>query len=209
MAEAQTEQKAGTSAYKLFDLFDVSNVMIKDAALRPYINVSAKILVKSHGRNIEKFGNAKINIVERLANRLGVAGHVGKKHKLITNWSTGKYNKNMGTVLKVMKIIEKKTGKNSMQVLIDAVEKGSPRDEITVIEHAGARYPQAVDCSPMRRVNLAVRWMVQGAYGKSFGKKKKIAETLAEEIMAASEGSMESSAVKKKTESEAQADSSR
>lgn len=216
MAEAQskqieqkTEAKQEKSSYKLFDLYDVSNVKIKDPALIPYVNLSAKIMVKSHGRNIEKFGNAKINIVERMANRMGVAGHIGKKHKIITNWSTGKYNRNMKTMLEVLKIVEKKTGKNPIQVLVTAVENGSPRDEITVIEHAGARYPQAVDASPIRRVNLAVRWMVQGAYGKAFGKKKKAAETLAEEIIKASEGSMESFAVSRKNESEKSADSSR
>jgi small subunit ribosomal protein S7 len=207
--EQKAEAKQTANSYKLFDLYDVSSVKAKDAALVPYINLSAKIMVKSHGRNIEKFGNAKINIIERMANRMGVAGHVGKKHKIITNWSTGKYNRNMKTMLEVLKIVEKRTGKNPIQVLVTAVENGSPRDEITVIEHAGARYPQAVDASPIRRVNLAVRWMVQGAYGKAFGKKKKMAETLAEEIIKASEGSMESFAVSRKNESEKSADSSR
>jgi small subunit ribosomal protein S7 len=108
-----------------------------------------------------------------------------------------------------LKIIETKTKKNPVQVLVTAVENGSPRDEITVIEHAGARYPQAVDCSPMRRVDIALRWMVIGAYGKAFGKKKKMAETLADEIIKAGEGSMESYACSKRNEAEKQADSAR
>jgi len=193
----------------LFDKYSVSDIEIKDSALKPYINLSPKLLLKSHGRNIEKFANAKVNIVERLASRLGVPGHLGKKHKVITNWASGKYNKNMGLVLETLGIIENKTKKNPVQVLVTAVENGSPRDEITVIEHAGARYPQAVDCSPMRRVNLAVRWFVQGAYSKAFGKKKKMSEALAEEIIKASEGSMESYALGKRNESEKQADSAR
>ena len=89
----------------------------------------------------------------------------------------------MKTVLEVLAMIEKKTGKNPIQVLVDAIENGSPRDEITVIESAGARYPQAVDCSPMRRSNLAIRWMVQGSYQKCFGKKTKMTESLANEII--------------------------
>lgn len=202
-------EQAQHSGFKVFDLYDVSNIEIKDPALRPYINLNPKLLLKSHGRIGEKFAKTKVNIVERLANRLQVPGHVGKKHKIITSWSSGKYNRNMKTVLETFKIIEHKTKKNPVQVLVTAVENGSPRDEITVIEHAGARYPQAVDCSPIRRIDLALRWMIVGAYGKSFGKKKKIAETLAEEIIKASDGSMESYARSKSNEAEKQADSAR
>ncbi|MBS3065687.1 30S ribosomal protein S7 [Candidatus Pacearchaeota archaeon] len=201
------EQK--TISFKIFDLYDLSNIQVKGASLRPYISFSPKLLLKSQGRNLERFGAAKVNVVERLSRHLDVPGHVGKKHKIITSWSSGKYNKNMKTILKVLEIISKKTGKNPVQVLAEAIENGSPRDEITVIEHGGARYPQAVDCSPMRRINLALRWFTQGAYTKAFGKKKKMAETLSEEIIKASEGSAESYAFSKKNEAEKQADGAR
>lgn len=195
--------------FKIFDLYDVSNIQVKDAALRPYMSFAPKLLLKSHGRNLERFGSSKVNVVERLARHLDVPGHSGKEHKIITSWASGKYNKNMKTVLKVLEIIQKKTSKNPVQVLAEAIENGSPRDEITVIEHAGARYPQAVDTSPTRRINLALRWFTQGAYAKSFGKKKKMTETLSDEIIKASEGSMESFAMTKKNEGEKQADGSR
>ncbi|MBS3091597.1 30S ribosomal protein S7 [Candidatus Pacearchaeota archaeon] len=204
-----TEQTQEQKGFKIFDLYDVSNIEIKDPALKPYINLAPKLLLKSHGRIKTKLAKTKVNIVERLAARLQVPGHVGKKHKIITSWSSGKYNRNMKTVLEVLKIIEKKTGKNPVQIFVAAIENGSPRDEITVIEHAGARYPQAVDCSPIRRIDLAIRWMTIGAYGRSFGKKKKMADSLAEEIMRAGEGSMESYACSKRNESEKQADSAR
>jgi ribosomal protein S7 len=51
--------------------------------------------------------------------------------------------------------------------------------------------------------------MVQGSYQKCFGKKKKMAESLANEIMLASDSNMESYAMSKKNESEKQADSAR
>lgn len=203
------EQKSSGIVFKLFDLYDVSQVQIKDAALKPYLNFAPKLLLKTYGRNLERFGAGKVNVVERLAAHLDVPGHVGKKHKIITSWGSGKYNRNMKTVMSALEIVQKKTNKNPIQVLIDAVENGSPKDEITVIEHGGARYPQAVDCSPMRRINLALRWFVQGAYAKSFGKKKKMTDALAEEIIKASEGSMESYALGKKNESEKQADGAR
>ena len=125
-----------TDSIKLFDIYDVSNIEIKDPALKPYINIKPKLLLKSYGRNVEKFGKVNVNILERIANRLAVAGHVGKKHKIQTNWATGKFSKNMKTVLESLEIIQKKTGKNPVQVLVSAVENGSPRDEITIIEHA-------------------------------------------------------------------------
>jgi small subunit ribosomal protein S7 len=106
-------------------------------------------------------------------------------------------------------MIEKKTGKNPVQVLVDAIEKAAPRDEITVIEYGGARYPQAVDVSPLRRVNITLKHLVHGAGDKAFNKKKTIAQALAEEIILAAEENGESFAIKKKKESEAQADSAR
>ena len=195
--------------FKIFEKYDVSNIAIKDPALRPYINLSQRLILKSQGRRKDKLAMTRVNVIERLANRLQVPGHSGKKHKIITSWSSGKYSRNMKTILQVLDIIEKKTGRNPVQVLIEAIENGSPRDEITVIESAGARYPQAVDCSPMRRVNLATRWMIQGAYQRCFGKKTKMAESLANEIISAAKGTMDSYACSKRNESEKQADSAR
>lgn len=196
--------------FKLFDIYDVSSIEVKDAALKPYMTLTPKLLVKSQGRrNTEHMGNIKVNLVERLANRLQVPGHFGKKHKIITSWSSGKYARNMKTILQTLKLIETKTKKNPIQVFISAIENASPRDEVTVIEQAGAKYPQSVDCSPIRRINLVLRWIVQGAYGKSFGKKKKIAEALADEIIKASEMNAESFAYNKKNEVEKQADAAR
>ena len=206
--EIVEKEKSGFG-FKLFDLYDVSEIKIKDRALKPYINFEPRLLLKSQGRNLGKFGKVHVNILERLANRMGVPGHAGKKHKIITSWASGKYNKNMKTVIAAFAIIEKRTKKNPVQVFIDAIENGSPRDEITVIEHAGARYPQAVDTSPMRRVDLALRWMVQGSYQRCFGKKKKMAESLADEIIKACDKNMESYSMNKKNEAEKQADSAR
>lgn len=204
----ETQQKPEFE-FKLFDKYDVSGVEVKDSALKPYICLQPKLLLKSQGRNLERFGKARVHILERIANRVAVPGHAGKKHKIITSWSSGKYSKNMNTVLKALEIIEQKTKQNPLQVVVDAIERGSPRDEITVIEQGGARYPQSVDSSPMRRVDLAIRWIVQGSYQRCFGKKKKMSESLAEEIIKASQGNMESYSVSKKNEAEKQADSAR
>ncbi len=205
-----TEQKQKfTANFKAFGIYDLSEVKITDEGLKNVINLEPKLIIKSHGRNVSKSGQAKTNIIERLMNRLAVAGHRGKKHRLILGKATGKYEKNMKIVLDVFKIIETKTKQNPIQVLVKAIENCAPRDEITVIEYGGARYPQAVDVSPLRRVNLALRWMVHGASDKAFNKKKTITQALAEEIILAADNNGDSFAFKKKNESEKQADSAR
>lgn len=194
---------------KIFDLYDISEVKVEDAGLKRYINLDAKLLVKSYGRTREKFGKGKVNIIERLINQLEVPGHRGKKHKIITSQATGKFSKKAKVVIETLNIIQDKTKQNPVAVLVKAIENAAPRDEITVIEYGGARYPQACDVSPLRRLNLALRRLVHGAYDKSFNKKKSISETLAEEIIAASQNSNESFAIRKKIESEKQADAAR
>ncbi len=195
--------------FKIFDKWDLSEVQIIDLGLKNSINLEPKLALKTHGRNVVRFGQTKVNIVERLMNKISLAGHRGKKHRIELGHSTGKYSKNMKIIIEAFEIIEKKTNKNPVQVLVNAIEKASPREEVTMIEYGGARYPQAVDVSPIRRVNLSLRNFVHGASDKSFGKKKKFSQALAEEIMMASEENGESLAIKKKKETEAQADSAR
>jgi len=209
--ETQIEEieKEKSDQFKLFDLYDVSDIKVIDPGMKKYINLEPKLLVKSHGRIREKFSKGKINLLEIFANLVGVPGHRGKKHKIQTSQKTGKYSQNMKIVLDCLNIVERKTKENPIQVLVTAIENAAPRDEVTTIEYGGARYPQAVDVSPLRRVNLALKHLVHGASDKAFGKKKKLYQTLAEEIVMASEGNGESFALKKKNEAEKQADSAR
>lgn len=195
--------------FKIFDLYETDNISVEDPGLKSVINLKPKLILKSEGRNVQKFGQIKVNIVERLINRLAVAGHRGKKHKIILGSSTGKYSRNAKIILDAFAQVEKKTGKNPVAVFVKAIENAAPRDEVTVIEYGGARYPQAVDVSPLRRVGLAIKHLVHGASDKAFNKKKDIASALADEIMLAADGNGESFALKKKNESEKQADSAR
>ena len=203
--EAQKKQ----SQFKLFDLYDVSDVKVEDPGMRRYINLDPKLVVKSYGRIREKFSKGKVNLIEVFANLVGVPGHRGKKHKIQTSWKTGKYSQNMKIVLKCLKIIEEKTKQNPVEVLVKAIENAAPRDGVTVIEYGGARYPQAVDLSPLRRVTMTLRCIVHGSYDKSFNKKTKIEQALANEIIKAYNKEADSYAMAKKNDSERQADSAR
>ena len=195
--------------FKLFLIYDVSEIKFKDLGMNRYINLDSKLVVKSCGRVREKFGRSKINLIEFFANLIGVPGHRGKKHKIQTNWKTGKYSQNMKIVLDCLKIIENRTKQNPVQVLVTAIENAAPRDGITVIEYGGARYPQAVDISPLRRVTITLRAIVHGSYDKSFNKKTKIEQALADEIIKSYNNESDSYSLQKKKESEKQADSAR
>jgi small subunit ribosomal protein S7 len=198
-----------TEQFKIFDLYDMSEIKVVDKGLKDMISLEPRLMLKDAGKSNYKFGKIKINIVERLMNRVGVCGHRGKKHKLEKGICTGKYSKNMKIILESLKIIEQRTKQNPVQVLVKAIENSAPRDEVTIIEYGGARYPQAVDVSPLRRVNLALRWITQGGSDKAFNKKKTIAQGIADEIILASENNGESFACRKRNESEKQADSAR
>ena len=207
--EEEAAKVTASEGFKLFGIYDVSSIKITDPGMKKYINLEPKLVVKSYGRIRDKFSKGKVNLLELFANLIAVPGHRGKKHKIITAWRSGKYSQNMTIVLKTLKIVEEKTKQNPIQVLVTAIENGAPRDGITVIEYGGARYPQAVDISPLRRVTMTLRLIVQGSYDKSFGKKKKIEEALAEEIIKAYNNDADSYLLLKRRDSEKQADSAR
>lgn len=206
MAEIEAQKK---SKMPIFGLWDVSGIEVTEPGLKRVINLDAKLLLKSHGRNRKEFGKTKVNIIERLVNILQVPGSRAKKHKIITRWNTGKFSKDTKIVIDALKIVEKQKGQNPVAVLIKAIENAAPRDTVTAIEYGGARYPQASDLSPIRRVNLVLRFFVHGAYDKAFNKKATITEALAKEIILASEASSESFAMQKKNDLEKQADAAR
>src|SRR3989344_4095920 len=194
---------------KVFGLFDATEVRVVDPGLKRVISLDSRLMLKSHGRIKNDPTRAKVNVVERLINLLQVPGSRGKKHRIITGWITGKYTRCTKIVIDAFKIIEKKTGENPLKVFVRAIENSSPRDEVTSIEYGGARYPQAVDVSPRRRLNLALKHIVSGSYDKAFNKKANIVDSLAKEIMLAAENSGESYAVSKKNDAEKQADAAR
>lgn len=197
------------SNMKLFGLYDVSDIVVEDPGLKKVINLNPKLMLKSHGRIKWDPTKSKVNVVERLINLLQVPGSRGRKHRIITNWITGKQSKCTKIVLGAFEIIKEKTGQNPVKVLVKAIENGAPRDEVTSIEYGGARYPQAVDISPRRRLNLVLRYIINGAYDKAFNSKITITEALAKEIMLAAENSGESYAIQKKNDLEKQADAAR
>lgn len=195
---------------KLFNRWSTAGITVGDAGLTKYINFKPILVPRSEGRNsTTKFWKNKSSIVERLVNKLQVAGHKGKKHKVTSGRCTGKTYTATNIVIGAFEIVEKQTHENPVKVFVKAVENASPREEITTIEYGGAKYPQAVDCAPQRRIDVALRQMTEGAYSKAFGSKKTVEQALADEILGAYRNDTSSQAIAKKLEVERQADSSR
>jgi len=195
---------------KLFDRWDISQIIINEPGLKEYINIKSVIVPRSSGRHTHvRFHKNKYSIVERLMNRIMIPGHKGKTHRISSGHCSGKSIQVYNIVEKAFGIIEKRTNKNPIEVFVAAVENAAPREEITTIEYGGARYPQAVECSPQRRIDLALRFMTQGAYQSSFRSRKKIEESIADEIIFAYNLDNKSTAIAKKLELERQSDASR
>ena len=195
---------------KIFNKWDVSGISVSDPGIKDYINLKPMFVLKSCGRHTDiRFHKNRTPIIERLMNKLMIPGHRGKLHKVSSGHCTGKSIHVANIVKNAFLIIEQKTKKNPVEVFIKALENSAPREVITTIEYGGARYPQAVECAPQRRIDLALRYMTQGAYAASFKKKTKIEEALANEIIAANNGDNKSNAIAKRLELERQAESSR
>jgi small subunit ribosomal protein S5e len=76
------------------------------------------------------------------------------------------------------------------------------REDSTRIGSGGVVRRQAVDCSPLRRVNQAIYLLTIGAREASFRSIKTVSECLADELINAAKGSSNSYAIKKKDEVE-------
>jgi len=215
-AEAKIEKKEIKAPlkpkfdFKVFGRWS-ADVPVLDQGLKPYLNLTGYFVPYSAGRTIKKqFWKSKKSIIERLMAKLMVTGHKGKKHSFTSGINTGKVATHYTIIKHTFELIEQRTKKNPIEVLVRALEVGSPREGIATIEYGGVRYPKAADVSPQRRIDLVLRWMTQGAFANSRKGKKHIWEALADEIMAAANNDQQkSNALTKRQELERQSEGSR
>ncbi len=193
-----------------FNRWSVEGIKVIDAGLERYITLDPRFVPKSGARYAgKKFHKSRTFIVERLINKVMIPGHKAKKHFRSSGHNTGKGALAYRIVMDAFKMIEERTKENPLKVFVKALENAAPREEIVTIEYGGARYPKATDCAPQRRVDVALRYFIQGAYDRCFNKKTSIEAALAEELIAAFKLDPKSLAIAKKQEIERQADSSR
>ena len=211
--EKKVIEKKKKINFLLFDKWSTYDIVVEDPGLKPYLNLDGVLVPFSAGRHVGKqFWKSKKHIVERFMNKLFVAGHKGKKHYRTSGVNTGKYTLSYRITKDAFNQIESKTKKNPVEVFVRALERGAPREGISTIEYGGVRYPKATDLAPQRRIDLALRWMTQGAFQASTAAKTKltIPKALANEIIATAEGDQtKSNCLSKKFELERQAAASR
>ena len=80
---------------------------------------------------------------------------------------------------------------------------------MTRLKYGGIAVPKAVDVSPSRRVDVALRNIAMGATNASFKSKKAFSSCLADEIILASKNDQNSFSVNRKEEMERIAQSAR
>lgn len=168
----------------------------------------ARYLPHSAGRYaVKRFRKAQCPIVERLTCSLMMKGR-----------NNGKKLMAVRIVKHAFEIIHLLTGENPLQVscsifskkkkhflmvifvflqiLVSAIINSGPREDSTRIGRAGTVRRQAVDVSPLRRVNQAIWLLCTGAREAAFRNIKTIAECLADELINAAKVCIQKRAAK-------------
>jgi len=184
---------------KLFGKWSFGGIEVKDLGLKRYVSLQPVYTPHSMGRHEHgRFRKAEVNIVERLINDLMRPGkNAGKKGRAIN------------AVKNAFEIINLRTGQNPVDVLVRAVENSAPCEDTTRISYGGIVYHMAVDISPQRRVDLALRLITEGARKASWSNPRTLEECLAEELILAANRDVKSYAISKRNEMERIAKSSR
>ena len=194
-----------TQELKLFGRWSC-DIEVRDPGLRNYITLKPRLLPKSAGIYAKhRFYKSKMHIVERLATHIMQAGHSGKKHKITSGHMGGAFQKALKIVIKAFELIEKKTKRNPVEVLVRAIENAAPCEEVVSYQVGGmiARIPVVI--SPQRRIDKALRAIAQGSYREAFNKKLRAHEALANELIAAASNDAKSFAIREKQRLEQEA----
>jgi small subunit ribosomal protein S7 len=196
MAEAEVKE-AGKKL--LFNKWDISDVKVTDPGLIRYVNLTALIIPHSCGKfSRQEFNKANMPIVERLINRL-----------MQTENNTGKKQLAIGIVRDAFEIVNRKTKRNPIEVLVEAIANTGPREETVRLKYGGINVPKSVDTAPLRRVDTAIGFLAEATLKASRKSKKPASAILADELIAASKGDAKCFSVGKKEERERIAKSAR
>ena len=196
-----------TQKLLLFRKWDLSDIAIQDRGLKNVISLRQCIMPLTFGRSaLKRFNKADVNIVERLVNKLM---HFGKKYAKNTGRMAGKKIHAINTMKTAFDIIYLKTGKNPVEVLVRAVEHSAPNEDTTRIVYGGTAYHVSVHVAPVRRIDLALKFIADGVRDATFSNPKAIEEHLAEHLILAAANDPDAPSVKKKHELERVAQASR
>jgi len=196
---SEDEAQVQDEGIKLFGEWSFDGIDVRDIGLKRYLNLEPVWLPHSGGRHeARKFRKSRLNIVERFINSLIKPGSSGGEKSRITN-----------SIQTAFKIIHLKTGRNPVEVLVRAIENASPNEDTTRIGYGGVVYRLAVDISPQRRIDIALRFIVRGIKEQTFGNRKTLEEIVADQLIGAANNEGNNFAIRRKQEVERVALSSR
>mmetsp|Transcript_30445 Transcript_30445/g.40491 ORF Transcript_30445/g.40491 Transcript_30445/m.40491 type:complete len:217 (-) Transcript_30445:127-777(-) len=183
---------------KMFGKWSYEDVQSPDHSLSNYLQVKPvrqQVFVPyTAGRYQQRrFKKAQCPIIERVTCMLMTA----------KSRNNGKKQMAVRIMKQTLELIHLLTGENPIQVIVMAIAAAGAREDSTRIGSGGVVRRQAVDVSPLRRVNQAIYLICKGARESAFRSLKSISETLADEFINAAKGSQGNSyAVRKKDEIE-------
>jgi small subunit ribosomal protein S7 len=180
----------GDVGAKLFGEYETTGIEYGDPSTERYITVTP--IAHTMGRHADKqFKKSEISIVERLINRLMQTGE-----------NTGKKQMTTRVVREAFAIVHDRTDENPVQVLVRAVENSAPREETVRLKYGGISVPKAVDISPQRRVDQALKFVAEGVHNASFKSETDVEEALARQLVGAADNDVGTYAVNQKDEKE-------
>jgi small subunit ribosomal protein S7 len=199
--EEQVEQEAPIAGIgtMVFGKWDASEVTCDDPGLAPYINLTTIGTPHSGGRHANAwFGKSKLSVIERFINNLMRTGKFsGKKQHCVKAYE------------QALDKIASKSGENPLQKFIDAIVEAAPCEETTRIKVGAVSQPKAVDSSPSRRLDIALRNISIGAAAATAKSRRTLTEGIVSELSKAAEGDVNSYSVGKREEIERIAASAR
>ncbi len=183
----------------VFGKWDAAEVTCDDPGIAPYINLTTIGVPLSGGIHANQwFGKQRLSLIERFTNGLMRRGP-----------NSGKKGATVSAMNKALDKIHDRTGENPLQILVNAVVNSAPCEGITRIRFGATSQPKAVDVSPSRRVDMAVRNLTEGATSATVKSKRNLTQCIVNEVLKAAEGDVSSFAVSKREETERIAASAR
>ena len=117
---SQPEAAVKSGAPKLFGEWSFEEITVRDVGLQRYLKLNPIYMPHSGGRHeAGRFRKSDMNVVERLVNSLMRPGSSGGEKARITN-----------IVRNTFKIIDLKTGRNPIEVLVRAIENADRKSVV-------------------------------------------------------------------------------
>ena len=183
----------------VFGKWDASEVVCRDPGISRYVNLKMIGAPHTGGRHANAwFGKQDLSVTERFINNLMRSGKNSGKKQYCAKSLDEAFDR-----------IHEKSGENPLQKFIDAITEAAPCEETTRVRIGAVSQPKAVDSSPSRRLDVALRNLAIGAASATMKSKKSLTEGIISELTKAADGDVNSFAVGKRHEVERIAASAR